>query len=106
MKNNLFKTLFILLFISYITIYIFSVSGYYEYNNYQKMTLTKEQIKQFEDDVKNGKEIDIEDYLKKEDIKYNNKIANTGKGVSKIISNTIKTVLTKTFTAISDFIEE
>ena len=41
--------------------------GYYEYAYYKKKVLTEEQIEKFEKDVLEGKELDINEYLSKDD---------------------------------------
>ena len=69
-KNKIFKFIFIVFFMSFLVIYFSELTGYYEYQNYKKATLTEEQIKKFEEDVKNGKEVDINKYLEKEIIHY------------------------------------
>ena len=105
-KEKIFKTIFILLLIAYLTLYFSGISGYYEYQNYQKMTLTAEQIKQFEEDVKSGKEVDVDDYIKEERIDYNNKLANAGKKLSYTIKDTVSTILTEFFSFIAQFMTE
>lgn len=106
MKNKVFKTVLGLLLLIYLTLYFTSISGYYEYKNYKKMTLTEEQIERFEKDVKEGKEVDVSDYIIEEEIVFNNKIANTGKRVSYTISKTMDKVLNKTFSSLAKFITE
>ena len=59
-KINLFKGIFLILLFTFTTLYIASYNGYYEYSNNKKVTLTNEKIKEFEEDVKNGKKIDLE----------------------------------------------
>lgn len=101
-----FKWSLILLLVIYLALYFGTITGYYDYKNYKKMTLTNEQIIRFEKDVKAGKEVNVEDYLVKEDIAYNNKIANTGKRLSFMISGGMNKVLNKTFSLLGKFIEE
>ncbi len=105
-KNNILKILFSLLLITYLTLYFSSVSGYYEYQNYKKMTLTQDQILKFEQDVKDGKKVDVEDYIQEEKTDYNNKIADTGKKFSYTVSNVMSNILTKAFSFLSKFITE
>ena len=71
-KINLFKGIFLILLFTFTTLYIASYNGYYEYSNNKKVTLTNEKIKEFEEDVKNGKKIDLENYIVME--KNNKKI--------------------------------
>lgn len=105
-KNKIFKALFSLLLIVYLVIYVASSSGYYEYKNYKKMTLTEEQIEKFENDVKEGKEVNVEDYVIEETNVYDNRIAKVGKKLSFMISDTLSGVLSKSFKALSKFIVE
>jgi hypothetical protein len=105
-KDNIFKIVFCILMLTYLTLYFAGVSGYYEYKNYKKMVLTEEQINKFEEDVKEGKEINVEDYIIEENSNHNNKIANTGKRLSFTISSSMSKVLTKCFKVISKFITE
>ena len=51
-KNKIFKFIFGLFFMSFLVIYFSELTGYYEYQNYKKTSLTEEQIKKFEEDVK------------------------------------------------------
>lgn len=44
-------------------IYLMSNVGYYEYSNQNKKIYTEEQIKEFEQDIENGVEIDIKNYI-------------------------------------------
>lgn len=91
-KGSIFKMFILLLFISYTIVYIMVNLGYYEYSNRKKVTLTEEQIHLFEEDVKQGKSIDLNKY-----IDYDYKQLYNSKGtilkVSEFISNsTIKII--------------
>ncbi len=55
--------------------------GYYETKEERVKTLTEEQIKIFENDIKNGKKIDITDYVLEENKDYTNGLS---KGIYKI----------------------
>lgn len=105
-KGKIFKAVFSIFLIVYLVIYLASASGYYEYKNYKKMSLTEEQIEKFEEDVKEGKEVNVEDYVVKDNAIYDNKIAKMGKKISFAISDTLTGVLSKSFKAISKFIIE
>ena len=76
-----------------------STSGYYEYNLQRKTIITNEKIKQFEEDIKNNKEIDLIDYLDDEEIKYTNKfttlIYNISDNSNKLARKTIKYIFKK-----------
>lgn len=105
-KDNIFKIIFCILILTYLTLYFAGISGYYEYKNYKKMVLTEEQILKFEEDVKEGKEINVDDYIVEENNNHNNKIANIGKRLSFTISSSMSKVLSKCFKVISKFIAE
>ena len=62
-KNNWFLKLIGVLFVIYISLTIAINTGYYEAKVNAKTTITQENMKQFEEDVKNGKEVDIKDYV-------------------------------------------
>ena len=103
-KEKTFKSIFILLFILYLCIYFSNISGLYEYNNYKKVRLTEEQIINFEQDIKDGKQIDIDNYLIKEKEMHNNKLGNTGKKLSYTISNTLNKVLSSSYNFLSKLV--
>lgn len=88
--NQIFKYFFIISFITFLTIYLSQLTGYYEYEQYKKKELTEEQIKKFEQDIRDGKEIDIDLYLEPTK-NYQNGISNT----TLIISDTIGEYMTK-----------
>ncbi len=67
-----------ILFVVYVGLYIANVSGYYETRLNHKTYLTNEEIKQFEQDIKDGKNISLKQYITKKNISYNNKISKAG----------------------------
>lgn len=105
-KYKAFKWTFTLLFVTFLTLYFSQLTGYYEYRNYQKMTMTKEQIEQFEQDIKAGKEVDIKDYSINTNKNYQNNFSKTGLKLSTGISNTIKTGIIKLFSSIAGYVDE
>ncbi len=105
-KNSIYKFIFYLFFISFLVIYFSELTGYYEYSNYQKMALTEKQIREFEDDVKNGNEVDINKYLNTDTKKYNNTLSKLASKLSDGISNTVNSGVEYTFKYISKLIDE
>lgn len=77
--------------------YFVEVSGYYEYNLQSKKNLTEDQIKQFENDVKAGKDIDLDSYLKDTTIDYSNRLTRTTSDVSIKLNQYLKNILSGTF---------
>ena len=83
-KNKIIKDIFIILLVLYI--FFASESGYYEYHVRKRTVLTSEKIKEFENDVKNNKNLDITDYLESTEKSYKNKLTNTCFNTSKKIN--------------------
>ncbi len=103
-KYKIFRWTFFLLFITFLTLYFSQLTGYYEFQNYQKMTMTQEQIKQFEQDVREGKEVDIKDYVVNRERNYKNRFSNLGLKISTGVSTIIKKSVIKVFGTISGFV--
>lgn len=93
--KSIFKLIIIIIFIAFLTLYFSQKSGYFEYEQYKKTSFTKEQIQRFEQDIKDGKEVDITNYLDNDDNNYSNKISNLGLSLSKGIEKTIKSGIGK-----------
>lgn len=104
-QNKIFKMILYTCFLAFLTFYIAGESGYYEYNERKKMTFTKEQIEKFESDVASGKNVNINEYIKKE-TNHQNKISKTALTISKGISKYTKECITFIFTKIGNMVEE
>ena len=100
--KKVFNTILLCLFILFVSLYVASANGFYEYQNKEKKQFTDDKIKQFEEDVKNGKKINIDDYLSSEIKNYDNKITKIGNTLSDIINFSMMDGLEKTF----NFIEK
>ena len=105
-NNKLINIIFLMLFMSFLVIYFSEITGYYEYQNHKKTTLTEEQIRKFENDVENGKEIDLNQYLVVENKNYNNKLSKAASKLSDGISNVVKKGVESTFKFLSNLVEE
>lgn len=103
-KEESVKVVFILLFIIFITIYIYQATGYYEYELHKKTELTKEQIKQFEEDIKNNKNIDVTKYIENDAKKYSNEFSKIGSNFSNVTSKYIKKGINEVFKIINRLI--
>lgn len=101
----------VLKFISIITILIFLLSyfieysGYYEYNLQARKNLTEEQIKQFENDVKTGKAIDLNEYLTNTTIDYSNSLTRTTTEANLKLNEYLKRILTGGFNLLGKFVK-
>ena len=96
-KHNFFKTLFILVFLLFLALFIASKTGYYEKSVKDKTYLTNKKLKEFEKDISEGKNVDAKDYFPKE-VDYFTKSANN-------ISNKIGLVVNYKAKNIWDFIK-
>ena len=87
----------------YLSIFIANNTGYYSFGS--RTNLTNEQIKKFEEDVKNGVEVDLKDYLSDTNISYQNNISKLGYNISSFIESLVRTGIFKIFDFFSDLIE-
>lgn len=97
MNKKIVKFSVYLIIIIFLCSYFIQISGYYEYNLQNRKNLTEEAINQFEQDVKAGKEIDINDYLTTNNIDYSNKLTKTTSNISIKLNNYLKNLLTNGF---------
>ena len=90
----------------FVGVYLVGNSSYYDYEAASKSRLTKEQIKKFEEDVKNGNAIDAKEYLQINEKNYDNPISHATLDISKTISNSFDRALNYLFGKINDVMEE
>lgn len=93
MKNNFIRIMSLTVFLIFLALYYSSNAGLIDYQAKNKATLTEEQIKMFEEDVKNNVEIDLKKYIENTEEKYDNKISKTTLKLSNTIGETIKGAL-------------
>ena len=98
--KKIFNTIMFVLFTLYISFYVASVSGYYEYEKSEQ-----KKMKESQNDIKNGKKVDIKDYLTDNKVKYDNKVTEIGNTLSDLINNGITGSLEKTFKVVEKLIE-
>ena len=106
MKSNLLKIILILSFTIFVASYFIEETGYYDYKLQEKMVLTNEQIKKFEQDIKEGKEVDIESYLKENDKDYSNNITTNITKVSLTTNKYLKKGIESIFGILNNLVEE
>lgn len=104
--NKIFARVFIAILIAFTAIYISQATGYYEYEQHKNVVLTNEQIKKFEQDVKNGKDVDALSYLEEEEKDYSSNISNFGLKLSNNLSKMVKNFMDKTFKVLNDLFTE
>lgn len=86
-KKHIFLKTVLILFLIYFTLYIMDNLGYYNIASKNKV-ITEEKMKEFESDVKNGKSIDIKEYVRDE-TNYKNIYSNIGYQSSLFIDNAL-----------------
>lgn len=82
-KTNWFKIVMIFFFVAYISLYILNLSGYYDGSIRRKIEFTEGQILEFEEDIKNGKNVEVTDYLEDQNKDYTNGASKLGYTISK-----------------------
>lgn len=106
MHKKLTKLIIIATLIIFISSYIISESGYYEYTMQQRTIITNEKIKEFEEDIKNNESIDLKKYLNKEQNDYSNKITtlvyNISDNSNKLARKAIKYLFKKLGSLVED----
>ena len=106
MNKKLFKSLFFLCFIAFLIAYIIEETGYYEYKLQNKMILTNEQMKKFEEDAKSGKDVTLEDYIINTERDYTTPLTNSTNKVSEEVNIVLKNGIEGVFKILSKFVEE
>ncbi|MDD6224586.1 MAG: hypothetical protein PUB18_06290 [bacterium] len=96
-KNNVVRIIGLTLLFLYIGLYFASNAGYIDYQAKNQMVLTEEQIKKFEQDVKENKAIDIENYITNKEEMYDNNISRMSLNISRTISTTFESALNFVF---------
>lgn len=106
MKSNLMKLILILSFTIFVASYFVEKTGYYDYKLQEKTILTSEQIKKFEQDLKDGKKVDIEEYLKKNEKDYSNNITTNITKISLTTNKYLKKGIESIFGILNNFVKE
>lgn len=94
------------LFVLFLALYFTQTTGYYEFEQKKITTLTEEQIKKFEQDVKDGKQIDIENYLDNGKKNYDNKISSFSLSLSKRIEDAVTSGIEYLFRAVEKVVND
>lgn len=103
--NRIFKYVFWILLVTFLTLYFSQATGYYEFQQHKKVVYTAEQIKKFEADVAAGKDVHIEDYMETTVKDYRNKTSDLGLSISETMGKIVKNGIEGFFSAINDMVE-
>ena len=85
-KKNIWLRILGLLFILYLSLMIAIDAGYYEKIMGEKTIITEEKMKEFERDIKEGKDVELYDYIKEEK-DYSNIFTKSGYKISHVVEN-------------------
>ena len=100
-KFNYFNFIFTILFLIFCGYYISFESGYYEASVSRKSKITQEKIVEFEKDVKEGKDIDIKEYMQSDYIDYSSPVSRVGTSISKAFDTFMSNGFVDFFSSIS-----
>lgn len=106
MKNKLFRVIVIIFICIFVCTYVVANTGYYEYNLGKKTIITNEKIKEFEEAVKNNKNIDELEYFKEEEVNYSNKFTNFVYNISDRSNKIARKIAKSLFKKMGSLIEE
>ena len=99
------SNIFFLFLIFFVVLYMSYKTGYYEVEERKKVILTEEKIKQFEQDVANGKNIDINNYVTDIKKNYNNTTSKLGLFLSQKIGEYVESGIENTFKFLNKMVE-
>lgn len=99
-NKNPFMKILTLLFIIFMALFIANSSGYYESKIRDRVTITENGIKEFEEKVKNGEEINVESFLNTDREDYSNGVSNLGEN----LTNSIELFVSKSYDVFSNII--
>lgn len=95
--NKVMSRIFLALLIGFSALYISEATGYYEFEQHKQVELNEKKIAQFEQDVKEGKNIDVNDYIDEKEISYQNNASTIGITLSEQLGNVVQGGLESTF---------
>lgn len=103
---KIFRFIIFTSFITFVALYLSASTGYFEYKTSKKAALTNEQIKQFEKEVNEGKNVDIKKYIEFNNKNYQNKLSKIGLSLSKITEKAVRKLINESFKFLSKLIGE
>lgn len=104
--NKLFRYAILVSFVTFFALYLSQSTGYFEYRNSKKVALTNKQIEKFEQDIKEGKTVDIENYIETNNQNYQNTISKTGLAISNLTEKAIRKLIDGSFKVLGDLVGE
>ena len=100
--TKVFRKIFLMVLIAFTALYISESAGYFQFEQHNKKVMTEEKIKQFESDVKKGKNINLEDYVVNNTKNYESKVSKLGESISNKVEKYVVSGLNATFKILND----
>lgn len=95
--SKLFKFMVFIVVVVFFCTYFMEKTGYYEYKLQNKKILTENEMLRFENDVKEGKDVTLEDYLSNTNVDYSNSLTKTTSNISIKLNKYLKNILVNGF---------
>lgn len=105
-KKKIVKIVFYLFFLAFVISYIIEETGYYEYNLQNNMIMTSESMLKFENDVKDGKDVTLDDYVVNTYSDYTSHLTRGTNKVSLKVNAILKKGIESTFKLLSKLTQE
>ena len=102
--NKLFRYAILISFVTFFALYLSQSTGYFEYRNSKEVSLTNKQIEKFEQDVKEGKNVDIEKYIDINNKNYQNAVSKAGLSISNTTEKVIQKIISGSFKILGDLV--
>ena len=102
-KKNIFLIIIIILFSIYLALYYAFLGGYYEYKANTSSSLTEEKMKEFETLIKEGKQVNISEFIPKNK-DYTNSVSKIGETLGKSTTDFLTKGLGSIFKVISKLV--
>ena len=106
MTKKIFRISSLILFLSFLAIYFLASNGYYATEEQKRSVLTKEKMILFEQDVNEGKNVDLEEYMDSVYTSYENNLTDVCYKTSKKINTYVKTGVESIFKFINNLIDD
>ena len=95
--SKLFKFMVFTIVVVFFCTYFMEKTGYYEYKLQNKKILTESEMLKFENDVREGKDVTLEDYLSNTNVDYSNNLTKTTSNISIKLNKYLKNILVNGF---------
>lgn len=105
-KESIFKFILLCFIICFLVILFAGKTGYYEKKLRDNSILTEEQIKKFEEDLKEGKDVDISNYVINKNKDYTTKLTSDVYSVSLKLEKTIDKIVKFIFNVVGKNIND